>query len=70
MENMTYNKIDAESNNFLGLSQSLLAMIDKIEQAEDWLIDNYSITLKEGAKLPKVQRDRINKEYKLYLKNI
>lgn len=71
MGNMTYNKIDAEYNSLLGFGKSLLAMIDRVnEHAEAWLIANYGITLKEGAKLPKEKKDRINKEYQSYLKTI
>lgn len=70
MDNLTYNKIEAEYNSILGFGKSLLAMIDKVnERAETWLMANYGITLKEGAQLPKKQRDAINKEYQSYLNN-
>lgn len=69
MDNLTYNKIDTEYSSILGFGKSLLAMIDRAnKRAEAWLMDNYGITLKEGAQLPKEQRDRINKEYQSYLK--
>lgn len=71
MNNLTYSKIDAEYNSLLGFGKSLLSMIDRAnERAEAWLMATYGITLKEGAKLPKEQRDRINKEYQSYLKTI
>lgn len=71
MDNLTYNKIEAEYNSLLGFGKSLLAMIDRANKhAEAWLMTTYGVTLKEGAQLPKEQRDAINKEYQSYLKTI
>lgn len=71
MDSLTNNKINAEYNSLLGFGKSLLAMIDRAnERAEAWLLANYGITLKEGAKLPKEQRDAMNKEYQSHLKTI
>lgn len=71
MDTITYNKMDNEYKSLLSFGHDLSNMIQKeIERSEKWLLDNYGLTLKEGSKKNKEFRDKANKEYHEYLKQL
>lgn len=71
MDTITYNKMDNEYKSLLSFGHDLSNMIQKeIERSEKWLLDNYGLTLKEGTKKNKEFRDKVNKEYHEYIKQL